>query len=428
MATIAAFLATGLQRVQAQQKVVSAPNGTFDVGLSVVQVVDNSRRAAFAPSSQPVTLDLSIFYPASGSDTQNVSYFPSETARFLDLEHKQYFDLDSPNATFEQLEMVVAANGSNVAAAPATKWPVLLFSGASGTTRLFYNSIASHIASYGYVVVTIDTPYDTDVVQYSNGTIVEANATLIAASNSANLTVIEAIATQDTEYRAANAPFVLDQLSNQTWTSSLIPGCDDCLNTNQAGIFGHSIGGAAAATAMLNESRLIAGINYDGELWGDVVEQGLDKPFMIMLHSNQTVASDPSWSAIWPKLTAERYALILADSLHYTYSDIPSDLKTLGIHPNATTMALEQITNQNGDRSLYIIVSYTVAFFDQIFSGNASALLKGPTPQFWEITFDNGTTNGSGIVTPTTGIASSLKGTTSSAALLVFTLAMIMLG
>lgn len=409
---IAAFLISALQGIYAQQKVAPAPNGTYIVGLSIVELIDTSREAAFAPSPQPLTLELSIFYPASGSNTQNVSYFPPETARLLDLEHEQYFDLNSPNGTFEQLEMVVAANGTNVATPPATKWPILLFSGASGTTRLFYNSIAAHVASSGYVIVTIDTPYDTDVVQFSDGTIAEANATLIAISNSDNITAVEAIATEDANYRATNAPFVLDQFSNQTWTSSLIPGCNDCLNTTQVGIFGHSIGGASAATAMLNDNRFVGGINYDGEMWGDVVEQGLDRPFMIMITSNQTIASDPSWSTIWPKLTGEKYGLILADSLHYTYSDIPVALETLDITPNATTMAAEQITDQNGDRSLYIITSYTTAFFDQVLKGNTSELLKGPSPQFWEIAFDNGTngTSGSGNPASYVGSASSSKG------------------
>jgi len=66
---------------------------------------------------------------------------------------------------------------------------------------------------------------------------------------------------------------------------------------SNTGIIGHSLGGATAATAMLARSRFIAGINLDGSFWGDVIQKGLDKPFLMLAHEGKI---DPTWEAIWP--------------------------------------------------------------------------------------------------------------------------------
>jgi len=47
-------------------------------------------------------------------------------------------------------------------------------------------------------------------------------------------------------------------------------------------MFGHSLGGATAAAAMLDDQRIKAGVNLDGTLFGPVVNAGLDRPFMLV--------------------------------------------------------------------------------------------------------------------------------------------------
>ena len=47
-------------------------------------------------------------------------------------------------------------------------------------------------------------------------------------------------------------------------------------------MFGHSLGGATAAAAMLEDQRIKAGVNLDGTLFGPVVNAGLDRPFMLV--------------------------------------------------------------------------------------------------------------------------------------------------
>src|SRR6185436_13616693 len=50
-------------------------------------------------------------------------------------------------------------------------YPVVLFSPGNGTNIEFYSSLASEIASHGYIVVGLNHPYDVPAVLLSDGSI-----------------------------------------------------------------------------------------------------------------------------------------------------------------------------------------------------------------------------------------------------------------
>lgn len=371
------------------QILLPVPDGPFEVNLGITELVDYSRTQPFAPSVQPRKLMVSLFYPIqSARGTTPANYMPPETALLEDVEVSGY-GLSAPNGTLEKLALQLAAEASQVYPGhgePA--FPVVLFSPAQGTTRLFYSAIAQTVASSGYIVVTIDAPYDVDIVEYPDGSLALANTTV--ANTATTLTIDLAV-----EVRAEDASFVLDQLTNKTVIANLIPGSTQGLNVSKVAMFGHSLGGAATATAMLNDIRIAGGIDMDGALWGPVVQKGLDRPFMFMaraghLRNNNSITADPdnTWFDIWPKLRAFRLDLVLANSLHYTFSDFPIALETLGIVPNNATAQALQVTDLDGRRVLKIVTTYVTAFMDFVLQGKNSALLKGPVPEFPEITFD----------------------------------------
>ena len=371
------------------QILLPPPGGPFEVGLGIMELVDYTRTQPFAPSVQPRKLMVSLFYPVNSTrGTTPTNYMPPETALLEDEELSGY-GLSTPNGTLEKLALQLAGKNSRVYPGhgePA--FPVVLFSPAQGTTRLFYNAIAQTISSSGYVVVTIDAPYDVDIVEYPDSSLALANTTI---ANTATTPTIDLAV----DVRAEDASFVLDQLTNKTVIANLIPGSTQGLNVNKVAMFGHSLGGAATATAMLNDTRIAGGLNMDGALWGPVVQKGLDRPFMLMAHAghlrnNNSIAADPdnTWFDIWPKLRAFRLDLVLANSLHYTFSDFPVVLQTLDIVPNNATAQALEVTDLDGRRALKIVTTYVTAFLDFVLHDKNSALLKGPVPEFPEITFD----------------------------------------
>ena len=215
-----------------------------------------------------------------------------------------------------------------------------------------------------------------------------------------NTTVTNAATLADADLavstRAQDASFVLDQLcSNASVVSQLIPGSSSQgSDVHNVAKFGHSLGGAATAAAMLKDSRIAGGIAMDGTLYGPVVQEGFDRPFMLMAHTNHTRLAgngtgdaDSSWFDFWSNLRGWKLDIVLANSLHYTFSGVPIVLETLGIVPNATTLNDLQIADLNGSRALKIVTTYVTAFFDIVLKHKSSPLLQGPVDTFPEVTF-----------------------------------------
>jgi pimeloyl-ACP methyl ester carboxylesterase len=371
----------------AGQVLLPKPNGTFEVGVGIMELIDESRLQPFAPTVQHRKLMVSLFYPVNPhKPTTPVNYMPPETAAFEDGLEQSNLGPVSSNGTFEKLALQLAGKSLQPLGTP--DFPIVLFSPAQGTTRLFYSVIAQTIASSGYLVITIDAPYDVDIVEYPDGSVALINNTIAANPTVANIELAVSV-------RAEDASFVLDQLRNASVISQLIPGSSQGLNVSKVAMFGHSLGGAATAAVMLNDSRIAGGLAMDGALFGPVVQKGLDRPFMLMAHTNLTRANDSntndpanSWFDIWPNLRGWKLNVILSNSLHYTFSDFPIVLETLGIVPNATTGNNLQVTDLNGSRALKIVTTYVTAFLDMVLKCKPSPLLQGPVAVFPEVTFE----------------------------------------
>lgn len=260
LAGLAVSLPTGDSTSAQSSVLLPQPTGIYQVGRSVTKLTDHSRQEIFAPKPKPVQLMISVFYPViSQHDTAPEPYFPLKTAKYEESEFA-HEKVKVPQHAFERLALNIASQGTdqNLPQDPA----LVLFLPAEDTTRLFYSQIASTVASNGYIVVTIDPPYDVDVVEYPDGSLTLLNQTVWNDPNQAKLL---ARAQAAIESQVQDVSFVLDSLSKPDLAHSLIPNLPSYgINTTQAAIFGHSIGGASAYSAVQVEDRLVGGIDMDG--------------------------------------------------------------------------------------------------------------------------------------------------------------------
>lgn len=388
--TLAYAMASVVVATSKSRVVLPAPTGHFEVGLSITELVDNSKTQPFAPTVQPRRLMVSIFYPVTPHHELCLGeYMPPETAIYEDVEQLSLTGLDSPNGTFEKLVYHVSSDvPAQHNAHREHEFPLVLFQPAEGTTRHFYNLIASTIASNGFIIASIDIPYDVDLVEYPDGSIVTLNA---ADADETNLTQLAINAEIAVKTRAEDSSFVLDSLSNVTLAHSLIPNLPSTgLNTTHVPMFGHSVGGAASLPA-LSDDRIIAGLDMDGATWRPSIKTGTTKPFMIMAHENSTRAvADPyqSWVHTWPNLKGWKRDIIISGAGHYDFSDFPIVLETLGIKPNATVNDLLHLGSLEGHRALKIVTTYVTAFLEFVLFGTCAPLLDGPSAQFPEVAFE----------------------------------------
>ncbi|KUJ15048.1 uncharacterized protein LY89DRAFT_671443 [Mollisia scopiformis] len=380
------------------QILLPKPTGLYQVGRSTAELVDHSRIQPFAPDVEPVRLEVTIFYPAVHQHHSIPgAYFPLETALIED-NYLSSLGLASPNGTFEKLALHLASNEptQNLTGQPSCEFSLVIFSPGEGTTRLFYSQIAATIASQGFIVVTIDAPYDVDVVQYPNGDLAFINSTLWDTTND---TALEATAYLAIQTRMADVSFVLDSLSNATLAATLIPNLPPSrLNTSHAAMFGHSLGGATAYSILGTDDRIVGGLDMDGLLFGPGLPNGTSKPFMLMGHGGHTranVTDDPfgTWTAAWSNSTNStgwKRDIVISGTLHYDFSDYPIVFDTLGISPCNETVRDDNllIGSLKGKRSLEIVTTYVGAFLDFVLFGKCSALLDGPVDEFPEVVFD----------------------------------------
>ena len=154
---------------------------------------------------------------------------------------------------------------------------------AEQTTRLSYNQIVSTIASNGCVIITIDAPYDVDILEYPDNSLVFINQTVW---NNLNVTELAQTAYLAIETRIRDLSFVLDSLSNTTLAHGLGPNLPTSgLSTNHTAMFGYSLGGATAFFILEADVSILGGMNMDSCLFGLGLEEWTSEPFMIMRHA-----------------------------------------------------------------------------------------------------------------------------------------------
>jgi predicted dienelactone hydrolase len=209
------------------------PPGKYNVTVRTGVITDYNRDGR--------TLMLSVFQPATCASTVPVLYMPNKTAEHegTTLERNYNVSLDL-TALFSEARLPVCLEDCS----PQGEAPVLLLSPGYRGTRLYYNFLASAIASEGFTVITIDHPGETSSITYPNGTAVYVN--LPIPTNIDDETPYAYI-------RAADASFIIDQLSNATAMAKLLP---QQVPIDRVVMAGHSMGGAAAVLAASQDSRI----------------------------------------------------------------------------------------------------------------------------------------------------------------------------
>jgi dienelactone hydrolase len=370
--------------------ILPRPTGPCQVGRSVAEVIDTSRTQPYVGDTGPRKLMISVFYPVNPEHPSAIiPYMPPDTALAEDITLSA-LGLPAPNGTFERVAFHLATSEPINHTTPSS-FPLIIFMPAEGTTRLFYSQICSTIASNGYTVVSIDSPNDVDIIEYTDGSTALINLTLW---NNPNLTELALPVYLDVANRVADVSFVLDNLSNATFAHTLIPNLSDHgLNTSHTAMFGHSLGGTTAFSILGSDDRVKGGIDMDGSLVGPPLVNGTKKPFMFVGHENHTRANGDgdlhTWAPAWQNLTGWKREITVVGAGHYDFSDYPLLFETLDIIVSDEAAQAGILTGSlDGVRALQIVTTYVGAFLDLVIHGKESFILNGPVGEFPEVLFE----------------------------------------
>jgi len=178
--------------------------------------------------------------------------------------------------------------------------------------------------------------------------------------------------------RAADVSFVLNALTGArpAWPGAAL------IDPSRIAMAGHSIGGAAAITILLGDSRILAGIDMDGTIPTSIPAPGLSRPFLLLgKQSNYTPGSGgavTTWERNWRLLTGWKRWLVVAGAIHASFTDLGLLADQLGVDVGDSL---------SGTRSVEITRAYVRAFFDQHLRGEPQVLLDGPSAEYPEVAF-----------------------------------------
>lgn len=237
--------------------------------------------------------------------------------------------------------------------------------------------MAQSLASEGYAVVSMDHPWEAMVIEWPDGTNTRGNI---------SPTIKEEDARKHQELldtRVADACFVLDQLELLKVVQQLVPNAQSPFNKQSAAIFGHSLGGATAVSALMRDSRFKGAMNMDGSQYGPLVRT--KRPVVLFGRGEpdpRNRFNNPTWQKLAEQLDYKR-EINLRGSAHNTFSDLPLVFKLSGI-PNEG-FAREMAGILDGELSFKMVTKCIRDFADLALKGKRDTLFEEASCVYPEI-------------------------------------------
>jgi dienelactone hydrolase len=378
---LAALASTPGAEAQTANRQLPKPTGAHAVGKTSYFWKDDARGEPNTPDEDDRReLRVDVWYPASATADAK----PAES----------FSDLKALSKTLGPESLLVGAIKGNALDDPAVvagadRFPAIVFSPGLCTNGSQYAFIVEELASHGYLVATIDHPYQSRAIAYPDGRIV----TVALERRDADPAKAESDYRALIDWRAADLRFVLDRLLrlNEGEQDQRFKGRID---GTRVGAFGHSIGGNTAPQAGVNDSRFKASLNMDGHhaslpFFLDEQGRGPRQPFM-ELTDGMPPATDRQL-AQW-KMTREQFdrervqAARRVDDAMRTVAAGSYRVTIPGVRHNSFgDMAMwDAEPLEVRYRRMQIIRDYVRAFFDKHLSNRTDTLLdasQGPYPE-----------------------------------------------
>ncbi|KAI7159821.1 hypothetical protein D0869_05581 [Hortaea werneckii] len=339
---------------------VPNPSGQYNVTLTTGPLIDHTRQDPYSPEPTPRALMLSVFQPTECTHTIPVQYMPNKTTEFQGPFLEQLFNISvNFSPLFLEARLPVCESRAERCSLLENA-PILLFSPGYRVNRFYYNYLASTIASEGFTVITIDHPYDANIITYPDGDTVYTNASILESPS------------WDLIPRAEDASFVIDQLSNATAMAELIPSRGPRpFPVDRVAMFGHSAGGGAAMVAASRDSRIRSAVNWDGPILGFLSLSGMSQPALFMAREDVTY---DSWPRAWLQLEGFKLAIRIANTTHQSFSDAPTLFRAAGQNLKPFAGLLGTISPEE---MVHLLTCYTTEWTRWSLKGKANEWLPG---------------------------------------------------
>lgn len=316
-----------------QNNKLPGPSGKYLTGVSYMNLVDSSRKELFDNEGKKYReLTIKVWYPA-------------------DIKTEPELYLENPemligNFGFTGIYRTLETNSSggvSISQAEAA-YPVLIYSHGWGEHFSQNTILMEELASHGYVVFSIAHHYECKYSFYPDGRILtidnnserfkkiieeqmnpaamEIFKEMVVASNDKERSNV-IIKTMDTmpllmkespENWADDIKFFIDTLEKINKSDPIFKGK---LALKNIGVLGMSMGGIAANEVSLKDSRVRAGLNIDGAIYGSAISGILKIPYMF-LNSQRYLGYGNLFTG---RSIEDCYSVTVRNSDHYNFTD-----------------------------------------------------------------------------------------------------------
>ncbi|KJS59991.1 alpha/beta hydrolase family protein [Streptomyces rubellomurinus] len=343
------------------QGTLPAPTGPYAAGEDVIHLTDANRPDPWVPSSGPRRLTVTMFYPAvPGTGTPAPYMTLAEAAG-----HIERAKVPASTGITPQNLAGVTTHAFDGARPQRGKHPLVVLSPGFGDPRVVLTSLATELASHGYVVALVGPTYEDSGETLDNG---RTPSCAICDDPKFDMDRV-------TASRALDVSFVIDRLTHGTTAWPLA----HLIDKHEIGMAGHSIGGASAATTMIADPRVRAGVNMDGTFHPAPAPGRINRPFLMLgaAENSSPGSHDTSWGKAWAALGGYKRWLTVTGADHPSFTDVDLLEEQAGFPTPPLSPA----------RGVVITREYVTAFFDQTLKGIHSPLLDGPSPDHPEVVF-----------------------------------------
>lgn len=360
---------------------IPKPQGSYFVGTTYMSFTDTSRKGIFTGANDYRKLAVQVWYPADNVKGKKAeSYFPSEKCSSYLSKYMNSINI------FGQFELSKTNSFLDVKlSSKEAKYPIIIFSHGYGGFQGQNTVQMEELASHGYVVFSISHTYEAFVSIFPDGQIVPYSPERYKAfideqmslaksieKDSANIQKCKIVA-ESVHIWSDDTRFVINQI--EKINSGEIRGMfSNRLDVSKIGAMGHSVGGATAGQACIEDSRIKAFINLDGVPLGDAIKSIIKQPFMLMVEPS---SKNPIIANYHPQ--QKNYLTVtVKGTKHMNFTD-DSVLFPIGKY-------LGFLGSIDGEKQMQIVNDYTLSFFNKYLKGMREPLIDSLFPKYSEVT------------------------------------------
>ena len=388
------------------------PTGKYAIGVKTYHWIDEARKETFSddPTHPNRELMVKIWYPSTGKLPQKPSSpWAPDLVKHLRKNKQLLWLLGASRPTFTYTKPNSPIN-------PSKTFPIIIFS--HGAKACNYNSNTAQceeLASHGYVVVGINHTYNSILTKFPDDRIISSPKAANEITKNETFTQTKQAFDKEMETWTSDAQFVLNQLESLNNNGKSI--FYQRLDQKHIGMFGHSFGGATAIQMCRRDSRIKAGVDLDGGLFGSDRARTFDKPVMFLLNESikkmgygpsshstksgfkiKTSGEDQIFRSLvyfsivqlTKSIGNKAHAFIIDGTKHLDFTDVAL-LKQASILSSLTGLIgnLGLLQGKiDGFRATNITRAYLAEFFDKYLKGQPSPLLDKREQQYPEVSSD----------------------------------------